>query len=53
MAADRDGLEDATSIVQVSADDLDRALEDLLDTRNQMTRAVLGYREDAPQGASN
>lgn len=29
----------------VSADDLDAALADLLDTRNQMTRAVLGLRD--------
>jgi hypothetical protein len=48
VAADREHLEDASTIVQVSADDLDSALEDLLDTRNQMTRAVLGYREEAP-----
>jgi ATPase family associated with various cellular activities (AAA) len=53
VAADRDGPEDSASIVQVSADDLDRALEDLLDTRNQMTRAVLGYRDDAPRGSEN
>jgi hypothetical protein len=33
--------------LRVSADDLDAALDDLLDTRNQMTRAVLGY-SDAP-----
>ena len=32
--------------VRVSADDLDTALADLLDTRNQMTRAVLGFRPD-------
>lgn len=29
----------------VTADALDAALDDLLDTRNQMTRAVLGYRD--------
>jgi len=29
--------------VRVSADDLDAALEDLMDTRNQMTRSVLGF----------
>lgn len=41
IAADRtdDGL-------SVTADDLDTALDDLLDTRNRMTRAVLGFRED-------
>jgi len=53
VAADRDGLKDATTIVQVGADDLDRALEELLDTRNQMTRAVLGYRDVAQRGRSN
>jgi hypothetical protein len=31
------------SRLDVSADDLDNALADLLDTRNQMTRAVLGF----------
>lgn len=30
----------------VTADDLDIALDDLLDTRNQMTRAVLGLRDE-------
>ena len=43
-AADRDdGPAGAT--LAVSADDLDAALTDLLDTRNQMTRAILGFRE--------
>ena len=32
--------------LHVSADDLDSALDDLLDTRNQMTRAVLGFRDE-------
>ncbi len=27
----------------MSADDLDAALDDLMDTRNQMTRSVLGF----------
>ncbi|MGH3456948.1 AAA family ATPase [Aeromicrobium sp.] len=45
VAADRDGSDDADAQVTVTADDLDHALEDLLDTRNQMTRAVLGYTE--------
>ncbi|HWM75263.1 MAG TPA: ATP-binding protein [Nocardioides sp.] len=31
--------------LRVTAEDLDRALVELLDTRNAMTRAVLGYRE--------
>jgi hypothetical protein len=41
VAADR---EDATGgdAVHVSADDLDAALDDLLDTRNRMTRRALG-----------
>ncbi len=42
VAADRE-TPTAHSPIQVSADDLDAALDDLLDTRNQMTRAVLGY----------
>jgi len=43
-AADReDGS--AGARLAVSADDLDAALTDLLDTRNQMTRAILGFRE--------
>lgn len=33
--------------LRVDADDLDAALDDLLDTRNQMTRAVLGYGGEA------
>ena len=44
VAADRED-EPETVGIRVSADDLDTALEDLLDTRNQMTRAVLGYRD--------
>ncbi len=40
LAADRDP--DRTRSLRVSADDLDAALADLLDTRNRMTRAVLG-----------
>ncbi|WP_182380003.1 ATP-binding protein [Nocardioides sp. WS12] len=42
LAAERDPRADDVPLA-VSADDLDAALEDLLDTRNQMTRAVLGY----------
>jgi hypothetical protein len=42
ITADRDG--DLHSPLAVSADDLDAALDELLDTRNQMTRAVLGFR---------
>ena len=41
VAADR---QDATEgPLQVSADDLDGALADLLDSRNRMTRTVLGF----------
>ena len=46
VAADRDGDAGADGALSVSADDLDTALDELLDTRNQMTRAVLGYREE-------
>jgi hypothetical protein len=46
VAADREGSAasaDAVRVpVQVSADDLDAALDDLLDTRNRMTRRALG-----------
>ena len=45
VAAERqDGPEE--SRLQVTADDLDAALDDLLDTRNQMTRVVLGFRDE-------
>ena len=46
VAADRDGGAGSETALSVSADDLDTALEELLDTRNQMTRAVLGYRDE-------
>lgn len=45
VAADRDEQPDNHPLV-VTAADLDLALDDLLDTRNQMTRAVLGFRSD-------
>lgn len=45
IAADRDEESDGEPL-HVTADDLDTALDDLLDTRNQMTRAVLGYQDD-------
>jgi ATP-dependent 26S proteasome regulatory subunit len=41
VAAERDPAGPAAG-VRVSADDLDTALDDLLDTRNQMTRRALG-----------
>jgi len=48
VAGDRDGKSNSTDALRVTADDLDEALADLLDTRNQMTRAVLGFQTDAP-----
>ncbi|HEX6246607.1 MAG TPA: AAA family ATPase, partial [Nocardioidaceae bacterium] len=42
VAADREDQSEDIRL-HVTADDLDTALDDLLDTRNQMTRAVLGY----------
>ena len=45
LAADAAGGPDEDAPVRVGADHLEVALDDLLDTRNQMTRAVLGYRE--------
>jgi hypothetical protein len=44
VAADRDDHPEGAGL-HVTAEDLDTALDDLLDTRNQMTRAVLGYRD--------
>ena len=46
IAGDRDERPGSTDALSVTADDLDDALADLLDTRNQMTRAVLGFRAD-------
>lgn len=45
VAADREDKPEDIRL-HVTADDLDTALNDLLDTRNQMTRAVLGYSEE-------
>ncbi len=45
VAADREDAPEDDRALAVSADDVDVALTDLLDTRNQMTRAVLGSRE--------
>jgi ATP-dependent 26S proteasome regulatory subunit len=46
VAADRDDHPEGTGGgLLVTAEDLDTAVDDLLDTRNQMTRAVLGYRD--------
>jgi ATP-dependent 26S proteasome regulatory subunit len=50
VAADREeaGPGDAVHVpVEVSADDLDAALDDLLDTRNRMTRRALGLEGSA------
>jgi hypothetical protein len=46
VTADREDSPDAAGTLTVTADDLEVALDDLLDTRNQMTRAVLGFREE-------
>ena len=48
VAADRDTGPGASIALSVTADDLDTALDELLDTRNQMTRVVLGYRDTGP-----
>ncbi|WP_426245286.1 AAA family ATPase [Nocardioides sp. LHG3406-4] len=45
IAADRDP--DDEGELAVSGDDLTQALDDLLDTRNQLTRAVLGFERPA------
>jgi ATP-dependent 26S proteasome regulatory subunit len=45
VTADREDAPDAADTLTVTAQDLEVALDDLLDTRNQMTRAVLGFRE--------
>jgi ATP-dependent 26S proteasome regulatory subunit len=49
VAADRQDAPDDDSALAVSADDLEAALDELLDTRNQMTRAVLGFREESAE----
>lgn len=51
VAAERTPAEDGP--LRVAADDLDSALADLLDTRNQMTRAVLGFGGGAPRDGSS
>jgi len=50
VAADREEQPEDIGL-HVTADDLDTALDDLLDTRNQMTRAVLGYSDQAHTAA--
>ncbi|WP_322936317.1 ATP-binding protein [Nocardioides bizhenqiangii] len=47
VASDRDQQAEGVPL-RATADDLDSALDDLLDTRNQMTRAVLGFRNETP-----
>lgn len=54
LAADRTAGQqpDLEAPLEVTGDDLDHALTDLLDTRNRMTRAVLGFRagtDEVPQ----
>lgn len=51
IAADREP--DSSSQLAVTADDLDAALTDLLDTRNQMTRAALGLREPSADDSAD
>ena len=46
VAADREDVADGDA-VRVSADDLDAALDDLLDTRNRMTRRALGLESES------
>jgi hypothetical protein len=46
VAADRADAADGDA-VRVSADDLDAALDDLLDTRNRMTRRALGLESES------
>ena len=46
VAADREDAADGDA-VRVSADDLDAALDDLLDTRNRMTRRALGLESES------
>ncbi len=50
VAADREGQPEDGRL-RVTADDLDAALDDLLDTRNQMTRSVLGFGDGSGPGA--
>ena len=45
FAAERTDSDDPAPLT-VSADDLDSALDELLDTRNAMTRVVLGASPD-------
>ena len=47
VAADREGSAASAAAVHVSADDLEVALDDLLDTRNRMTRRALGLDDPA------
>ena len=47
LAAER---EPGGSALAVTADDLDAALEELLDTRNAMTRVLLGVESDGGAG---
>ena len=52
IAADNEAGPDRAERVRVGADHLEQALDELLDTRNQMTRAVLGFREDRAEPVS-
>jgi hypothetical protein len=46
LAADREDPASAGTALAVSSDDLEEALTELLDTRNRMTRAALGLRDE-------
>ena len=50
-AAERGDAMDTDEVLAVSADDLVGALDELLDTRNAMTRALLGGERSEPPGA--
>jgi hypothetical protein len=55
VAADRESSDEPSGnvdAVRVSAEDLDAALDDLLDTRNRMTRRALGLGGPGPAGSS-
>ena len=53
IAADDEAGPDRAEPVRVEAGHLETALDELLDTRNQMTRAVLGFREDRAEPVSS
>ena len=52
VLATDDEAADTDTVIVVGSDDMQRALADLLDTRNAMTRAVLGYADPAAAAAA-